>query len=367
MSEPARILLFSQRGLSPLISRCFSYELEDTIAAVDDVELIAPGYRVSLGDLVYRAVNKAGRRTRLLRGVNPAVTPLRIDRPYQLFFAVFQFANDLPTLNALKGWRDRCAQAICLIEELWTQDLGRFASQLAILREFDQVLTNCRSTVEPLAQAIGRPVHYLAPGVDALRFFPGQSPPDRPIDLYNMGRRDPCTHAALLSYSRERGLFYLYDTLRGNLPVLDPAEHRALLAEKLKRTGFFIANKAKANEGGERGVQEEVGFRFFEGAAAGTVMIGDAPDVDSFQQNFDWPDAVVPLPYGSTEVAGLLDALIRDPERLQSIRVANIRNSLARHDWSYRWDQVLQWAGMGRPAALARRQARLEDLAASLS
>ena len=149
--------------------------------------------------------------------------------------------------------------------------------------------------------------------------------------------------------------------------MLDPAEHRALLAEKLKRTGFFIANKAKANEGGERGVQEEVGFRFFEGAAAGTVMIGDAPDVDSFQQNFDWPDAVVPLPYGSTEVAGLLDALIRDPERLQSIRVANIRNSLARHDWSYRWDQVLQWAGMGRPEALARRQARLEDLAASLS
>ena len=184
MSEPARILLFSQRGLSPLISRCFSYELEDTIAAVDDVELIAPGYRVSLGDLVYRAVNKAGRRTRLLRGVNPAVTPLRIDRPYQLFFAVFQFANDLPTLNALKGWRDRCAQAICLIEELWTQDLGRFASQLAILREFDQVLTNCRSTVEPLAQAIGRPVHYLAPGIDALRFFPGTvaaRSPHRPL------------------------------------------------------------------------------------------------------------------------------------------------------------------------------------------
>ncbi len=367
MTEPARILLFSQRGRSPVISRCFSYEMEDTVAAVDRVDLVAPGYRVALGDLVYRAVNKAGRRTRLLRGVNPAVTPLRIDQSYDLFLAVFQFATDLPTLNALKGWRGRCAQAICLIEEMWSRDLGRFESQLAILQEFDQVLTNCRSTVEPLAQAIGRPVHYIAPGIDALRFFPGEQPPQRCIDIYNMGRRDPRTHAALLSFSRERRLFYLYDTFRGNLPVQDPIEHRALLAEKLKRTGFFMANKAKVNEGGERGAQEEVGFRFFEGAAAGTVMIGDPPDVASFHENFDWPDAVVRLPYGSAEVAELLDALTQDPERRRRIRLTNVRQSLERHDWSQRWGQILRWAGMTPSEDLIRRQSQLEQLAASLS
>lgn len=367
MSEPARVLLFSQRGLAPWISRCFSYELEDAVAAMDQVDLVAPLYRHSAGELVYRLVNKAGRRTRLLSRVNPAVRTQRVERDYPLFFAVFQFATDLPTLNALRGWRDRCAHAVCLIEELWAQDLGRFESQLVILRQFDQVLTNCRSTVEPLARAIGRPVRYIAPGIDALRFFPGDKPPRRCIDLYNMGRRHALTHQALLDYSRERGLFYLFDTVRGNLPVQDPAQHRMLLAEKLKRTRFFVANKAKVNEGGERGAQEEVGFRFFEGAAAGTVMIGDPPDVASFHEHFDWPDAVVPLPYGSSDVATLLDALARDSQRLGRIRAANVRNSLERHDWSQRWAQILSWSGMTPTQALTRRRAELGRLAASLS
>jgi hypothetical protein len=367
MSGPARVLLFSQRARAPLISRCFSYEMEDSIAALDAVDLVAPGYCHALGELVYRTVNKLGRGTPLLRGLNPAVKRTAVQGRYPLFFAVFQFATDLPTLNALKGWRERCDQAVCLIEELWAQDLGRFASQLAILRRFDRVLTNCRSTVEPLSEAIGRPVHYIAPGIDALRFFPGDPPPERCIHIYNLGRRHPVTHAALLEYSRARGRFYLYDTLQGNLPVQDPVQHRELLAEKLRRTAFFIANKAKVNEGGERGSQEEVGFRFFEGAAAGTVMIGDPPDVASFHENFDWPDAVVHLPYGSGEVAGLLDALTEDPERLRRIRRVNVRNSLERHDWSRRWGQILEWTGLPPMAALAERQARLRRLAEALA
>jgi len=372
MSEQARVLLLSQRGLSTQLSRCFQYEMEDAIAAVDEVDLLTPGYRVPvgervLGELGYRVAHSAGRRIRLLRGQNPPLTPLRVDRDYELFFAVFQFAQDLPSLNALKGWRERSAQAICVIGELWSQDLGRFESQLAILRQFDQIFIHCYNTVEPLSRAIGRPVRYLAPGIDALRSFPGQQPPQRLIDVYNMGRRDPDTHAALLSHCTERGLFYLYDTFRGNLPVRDPVQHRALLAEKLKRTSFFLANKGKVDEVRERGGQEEVGFRFYEGAAAGTVMIGDPPDVASFHEDFDWPDAVVYLPYGSTEVSELLDSLTQDPDRLRDIRLANVRNCLERHDWSERWSQVLAWAGIAPTEKLTRHQWRLMQLAASLT
>lgn len=366
-SDQPRVLLFSQRQLAPVISRCFSYEFEDAIRALDGVDLVTPGYRVGFGELIYRVVNKAGRRTRLLRGVNPAVNPVQISRRYPLFFAVFQFANDLPTLNALRGWRRQSDHAVCLIEELWARDLGRFDSQLALLAQFDQVLTNCRSTVEPLARKIGRPVRYIAPGIDALRFFPGPKPPSRSIQVYNMGRRHPATHRALLDWSRSRQSFYLFDTFSGNLPVQDPAEHRLMLAEKLKRTRFFMANKAKVNEEGEKGDQEEVGFRFFEGAAAGTVMIGDPPDVVSFRENFDWPDAVVHLPYGSTAVADVLDELASDPDRLERISRENVRNSLERHDWAYRWEQVLGWAGLPPDDRLDERKEGLRSLAGALS
>jgi len=45
--------------------------------------------------------------------------------------------------------------------------------------------------------------------------------------------------------------------------------------------------------------QIEIGFRYYEGSAAGTVMIGQAPDV-SVPEMFDWPDAVVQVrPDGS--------------------------------------------------------------------
>lgn len=367
MSDEPRVLLFSQRGLSPVISRCFSYEFEDAIRAMDRVDLLAPDYRFRSGELIYRAFNKAGRHTRALRSVNPGVAPIRIDRRYELFFAVFQFATDLPTLNALRAWRQHCHQAVCLIEELWTRDLGRLDSQLALLREFDQVLTNCRQTVEPLARAIGRPVHYIAPGIDALRFFPATEPTARCIEVYNMGRRHPATHRALLEYTGARQSFYLFDTFRGNLPVQDPAEHRRLLAEKLRRTRFFMANKAKVNEEGETGDQEEVGFRFFEGAAAGTLMIGDPPDVASFRENFDWPDAVVHLPYGSAEIAPVLAGLESAPERVERIRRDNVRNTLQRHDWVYRWEQVLDWAGLPAGEVVGVRKDRLQSLARHVS
>jgi hypothetical protein len=115
-------------------------------------------------------------------------------------------------------------------------------------------------------------------------------------------------------------------------------------------------------EKGETGTQEEVGFRFFEGAAGGAVMIGDPPDVDSFREHFDWPDAVIHLPYGSADVGDLIADLDRQPERLARIRRDNLANSLLRHDWACRWRDVLQTVGLPTSPKLASREAGLQQL-----
>jgi hypothetical protein len=369
MTPDPRVLLFSPRRLAPVVSRCFSYECEDAIRSLDAVDLVAP--EPLLGampfDLVCRTVNKIGRRTALLSRVNPGVRGARVRARYELFFTVCQFATDLGWLNALRGWRERCDKAVCWLEEIWARDLGRLSSQLALLREFDHVFTNCLGSVDRLAGAIGRPVHYLPPAVDCLRFFPGDPPVDRVIDVFNMGRRHPATHRALLELARERGIFYLYDTFKGNIPVQSPAEHRLQLANLIRRSRYFIANKAKVNEEGETGEQQEVGFRFFEGAAGGAVMIGDPPDIASFREHFDWPDAVVRLPFGSAEAGELIADLDRQPERVARIRSDNLAHALRRHDWAYRWRRVLETVGLAFPAALERRESRLQGLAAAVS
>ena len=362
MSDQPRVLLLSQRGLAPVISRCSSYEFEDVVRSVDSVDLVAPCYRLGIFEVLDRSVNKLGRRAAFMRHFNPGIQPETIVRDYKLFFAVFQFATDLTSVNALRGWRERCEIAACWLEEIWARDLDRLQSQIALLREFDYIFTNCQGTVKGLAAATGRTVIYQPPGVDCLTFFPGDPPVERVIDVFNMGRRHPDTHRAFLALARNRGLFYLYDTFKGNIPVQSPTEHRLLLANIIKRTQFFVANRAKANEEGETAKQEEVGFRFFEGAAAGAVMIGDQPDVESYQRNFDWEDAVIHLPFGDTNVEDLIGELKRQPQRLDDLRRASVSNALRRHDWAHRWRVVLTTIGVESLGGLAVRESGLEEL-----
>jgi hypothetical protein len=367
MRNAPRVLLLSQRGLAPVISRCCSYELEDVISSVDEVDLIAPSYRHGALEVVDRAVNKIGRRVAPAGRINPGIRPLSVTRDYQLFFAVFQFATDATSLNAVRGWRERCEIAACWLEEIWAKDLGRLQAQIALLSRFDCIFTNCRGTVEGLAEATGRPVIYQPPGVDCLTFFPGDPPVERVIDVYNMGRRHPDTHRAFLELAERRRLFYLYDTFKGNIPVQNPAEHRLQLANLIKRSRFFVANRAKADEEGETAMQEEVGFRFFEGAAGGAVMIGDPPAVESFREQFDWPDALIAMAFGGTRIGELVDELAADAERMAAASAANVSNSLTRHDWVYRWRAVCDVLDVRPTPALGRREARLARLADSVA
>ena len=363
MNPDARVLLLSRRGLDPVISRCCPYEFEDVISAVDQVDLLVPVYRRRSYFILDLAVNKLGRKASVLRGVNPGIRAQRLSRDYELFFAVFQFATDAAALNAVPGWRERSRLAACWLEELWAGDLHRLQAQLALLRRFDVIFTNCLGSVEGLARVTGRPVIYQPPGVDALRFHPGVPPDERVIDVYNMGRRHPATHQALLEWAREERRFYLFDTFQGNIQVQNPAEHRLQLANLIKRSRFFLANRAKANVEGETKRQEELGFRFFEGAAGGAVMIGDAPAVSAFRENFDWPDALIPMPFGGTGIGALIEELEAQPERLVRVRVANVANVLRRHDWAYRWRAVLEQLGLTPAPGLREREAQLAALA----
>jgi hypothetical protein len=51
-----------------------------------------------------------------------------------------------------------------------------------------------------------------------------------------------------------------------------------------------------------RAGRDEIPARFYEGAAAGTVMIGEAPGTEEFKRQFDWPDAVIHMPFDSPDI-----------------------------------------------------------------
>jgi hypothetical protein len=255
---------------------------------------------------------------------------------------------------------------VCFVDEIWGKGLTSRKSELRVLSRFDHVFVGTQGSVESLAELTGRTCTYLPASVDAVALCPYPGSATRVIDMYWMGRRSAPTHQALLELARRERWFYLYDTLEQcNVP--DPRAHRRHLAELLQRTRYFFAYTGKVNATEQTGGQQEIGSRYFEGAAAGTVMIGEPPVTPWFDKLFGWDDAVVRLPYDSTDPRVLRAVLDLDPSRERAIRNTNVVESLRRHDHVYRWAEVLRRVGLVETQEMVLRRTRLRELAEHIS
>jgi hypothetical protein len=294
---------------------------------------------------------------------------VRLERDYDLFLPVFNNAYELFALATIPDWRARCRLAACFVSELWVQVLPGYL--LELLAEFDHVFLGVANAVTEVARIVGRPCSYLPLAVDVLRFSPFPQPPPRVIDVCNIGRRSPVTHDVLVRLAAERRLHYHYDTVAASgeggkqrtFRVDNAREHRLLLASVLQRSRYFIANRGRVNEPEFTMGRDEISGRFYEGAAAGTVMLGEPPRTERFPSQFGWPDAVIQLPFDSPDVGRVLAELDADPARLARIRRDNVRNAALRHDWVHRLRTVFDTLGLPPTDAMLAREGRLQAVA----
>ncbi|MBC7171373.1 MAG: glycosyltransferase family 1 protein, partial [Polyangiaceae bacterium] len=334
------------------------FELEDVITEVDDVDIVRVRYPAGgSGSLVNRALRRVGRLAGLEVGRHVRIERPKLEHEYDMIFIGLTGCMHLTKYEPfIREWKDKARLVVCYIEELWKGWLGH-DELIAPLASFDHVLLGCSGTVSALADAIGRPVTYFSPAIDMDRFCPYPNAPRRTIDVRSMGRRSARTHVALREWAEETGATYLYDANTVEVPVLrDPAAYRVHTAEVLKRSRYFLVNPAKIDRPEDTGGQQEIGLRFYEGAGAGCVLVGQSPRCEAFERNFDWKDAIIEVPYDSSDVTEVLRALDSDPERVARIRVENVAQCLERHDWVHRWFHSLGQLGMlPREAALGRR------------
>jgi hypothetical protein len=365
------VLLLSMRRLATVVAFCQQYELEDVLAEVTGADRVeaGDGEALELSRRAYKLTRFGTGSPRLARALAPRPSTVRLERTYDFFFPVFNHAHELFALATLPEWRKRCRVAACFVSELWVHLLPRYL--LELLAQFDHVFLGVQHPVEDVARIVGRPCSYLPLAADVLRFAP--APGDaRAIDVCNIGRRSPVTHEALLGLARRRRLFYYYDTVAASGPgqkqrtfhVGDPGEHRLLLASLLQRSRYFIANRGRVNEPEFTRGRDEISGRFYEGAAAGTVMLGEPPRTEEFARQFGWPDAVIPLPFDSPDVARRLDALDADQPRLLGIRRDNVRHAALQHDWGHRIRTVYETLGLAPTEGMLAREGRLRALAA---
>jgi Glycosyl transferases group 1 len=364
----SNVLLLSLRRVEDLVAYCAQYEFEDVIGSVSDADMAAPERLegVELSRKGYKLARYLTGSRRLAGSIAPRLSARRLEKEYDLFLPVFSHLHQLFALSCIPEWRKRCRKAACFIGEAWGQLMPGYL--LELLSEFDHVFIAGQHVIPTVSRMIGRPCSYMSHGVDALRFCPWPDPPARTIDVCNIGRRSPVTHEKLLEAARQRGMFYYYDTIKQGAKqvtfrVSSGSEHRFLLANLLKRSRYYIANRARANQPELTWGRDEIGGRFFEGAASGAILIGDPPNIEEFRERFDWPDAVIPMPFDAPDVLRLIDELDADPARQARIRKDNVVNALLRHDWVHRLRTILDAVGIAAPARMTAREARLKALA----
>jgi hypothetical protein len=352
----ARVLLFSGRNLFKHVSFCQRYEFEDMIAGVDNIDFVAPRRSVE------RSEGRAVRfiKKRILGYNDPLIDgEIRVNKEYDLFFAVVR-PGDIKYLRSIKGLHEKCRKLVCLFDELWPDDIPRLSREdFEFIRSFDYIFSTHASGANAAKQLIQRPSQFVPAGVDGLGFCPYPARPSRSIDVLSMGRCPAGIHQALLACSEQDRMFYVYDTA-SVYTVVDPKEQRHLLRNTIKRSRYFIAYPAKFNE---EMSHFEMGNRYFEGAAGGAILLGQGGANIPFERFFDWPDAVFSTPVDGSQIAELIADLDGQPERLARIRRDNVVNVLLRHDWVYRWRQILETVDLPVLHGILEREERLKQLA----
>ena len=358
-AEDTRVLVFSLRNIfTKDLYRCPLLEFEDTIAAIDRADIVAPNGNPLIGR------NQFAQRLAFHAPVflKSEFEKVNLTKKYDLFFATCGSPRDLLMIDAARYLWDACSIKVCLIDELWVKAIAEHRHFLRILENFDLVALYYSGTVGSLSEQIERPCFFIPPGIDAIRFCPHPQNLERVVDIYSVGRRSRSTHEALLQMAERRNLFYLHDSIEGT-KAFNSNEHRRLFANTAKRSKYFIVNPGQIDRPDKRGNQIEIGNRYFEGIAAGMILVGEIPKNGEFEKLFDWPDAVIHLPYGSEDVDDLFCALEEDPGKQERIRRTNVVQALKRHDWAYRWEAILRRVGLEPTPGLAARKMRLSALA----
>jgi len=357
--KPRTLILSLRNIFRNDLFRCALYEFEDTINEIDHAEILAPK-----GDPTSRR-NQLAKR---LAFHAPITLKADLEKPkvtkhYDLFLAMCGGPRDLLMIDTFSYLRDRCTTKVCLVEEIWAKQMHQHRYFINVLREFDLIALYSSQSVKVLSDQIGCTCVFVPPGIDSIRFCPYPAKPERVVDVFSIGRRSQATHQAILNMVDERGIFYLHDEDSEVTNPINPKEHRSLFSNIAKRSKYFIVNPGLIDRPDIRGSQIEIGSRYFEGVAAGVIMVGEIPNNGEFEHLFDWPDAVVHLPYGSDRIVALIDELEGQPEKQESIRRMNVVQALARHDWAYRWEKILENVGLGPMPELLQRKEHLAKLA----
>ncbi len=337
------------------------HEAEDVLVEHSDAELRPlrnharrPGFRA-------RRVIGWTARFALRRPILLPATSLRQRHPAGHVVLLAHSLRDLGLLEQLRDVRRQARTVSVWVPELWptamtspTLPYEPYALIDHLFIGVGDVAEQCRS-LAPNAD-----VHVVPPATDVVRFAPDEPGGTRQIAVLGIGRRDPVQHEQLRRWSLRTDKLYVYDTLVQE--AVDWRQHRESLAHWYRHSHVSVCNYAKHDMPDIVGEIRLPPFRFYEGMAAGTLLLGMAPD-EARQKDLIGRSIVDPLIDDLTSTLNpVVDA---DPLRpdLTKTRNDHVATASAGHDWGHRWAEILGVLGESVPERLAGRLERLSSKA----
>lgn len=353
-----RTLVLSHRHLWDVPWTAYCTEFETVLADVLAADVVAFGRSDGwVADALaprFRLRNLAARW--------PPLRSYTLDEPphvgYDLAVVVVNDLRQLGVLAAIPSWRSLARTFIAYVFEVWPVWIGPATPVVhEVVDHLDHLYVGIRTGAEALETTTRTPVTFLPPAVDVLAATVYAGADDRRIDVSNRGRRDAAQHEALLGWSHRTGAYYEFDTLL-DARVADGREHRHHFYEQTARTGVFVANPARFDRPELSAGATEVGLRYIEAMACGTVIVGGHADSTALRRVLVDPPGFVEFPIGAQEVPRELRELVADPHRSVGLGLGNRAVAVGHHDVLHRWDVIASGLGIGTTAgARARRDA----------
>jgi hypothetical protein len=201
-------------------------------------------------------------------------------------------------------------------------------------------------------------VSWLPLGINTLAW--GNYSTHRSIDLMGYGRMNEAVHTQLQQHfnqaDSDRIYFHSTFTCTG---VANPKEHIALQIKLLKRSKinlcFEVSNISRFCG------RSPLLYRWLEGWAAGSAIVGTKPRDPEVGALMDWPNSALELPTNPEEWIPFLETLLDDEAKLAEISHRNYRECRLRHDWRYRLRDFFTMMHLPLPQTLEQELAEIRQ------
>jgi hypothetical protein len=335
-----------------------SYSLEDTLSATCNVQFLHPIQNQGLS--CFHPQGFARDR------------PDFVTRTQQYLFKSWYELDKLPTLGSglnvllVIGLKPRFLLSIFALKDL----LDQFDLRIGYLLDgFDPEKLNRPPlpkldhlfVITPsLAQEVER-IHSVKTSflpLAANTFSLPEYQSQRSIDILGYGRINQQVHKQLQKFNEAGSQrLYLYSTFAG-AEVYDVRDHLALLNRLLGRSKISLCFEASYLQRFKG--RSPLLYRWFEGWAAGCVIVGKKPVDKGIEALMGWQDSTLGIPDDLEDLIPFVESLLQDEPRLQEISWRNYVECRLRHDWRYRLRHMFEKLNLPLPAQLIEQIEQLQ-------